>query len=218
MAFDANSTMRWIVEELSTTKDMIYESLERKAYTRFVPHALTETKNCSHLIVAGNETWSFKYGPQTKHQTTMWKYPGFPKSSKLPFQKSRGKTMLVCFYDSKDILHREFVPHGQNVTSAYYVRLLERLWKRIAQVRPEYRVPGSWFWLHYNAPYRTVAVRNFLAKAQVRVLQHYLYLPALPQRGYFLFPNLKLATKGMFSDNVGQIQEAVTRICEAILK
>ena len=53
-------------------------------------------------------------------------------------QKSNVKTMLVCFYDSKGIIHHEFVPEGQTVTGSFYLCVLERLWKRIRRVRPEY--------------------------------------------------------------------------------
>lgn len=243
IAYDANSTVRWIAEELNTTKDMIHEILtkdlnKRKVCARFVPHALNEDqeiarvehckdliktarRNCTFLesIVTGDETWCFKYDPQTKRQSATWKSPGSPKSKKLRFQKSREKTMLICFYDSKGIILREFVPQGQNVTGEYYLGVMERLWKRIVRVRPEYRAPGSWFLLHDNAPsHRTVAVREFLAKKQVCVLQHPPYSPDLSPCDYFLFPKLKLAMKGTFYDNVTQVQEAVTRVIEAIPK
>jgi len=72
--------------------------------------------------------------------------------------------MLVCFYDSKGIIHHEFVPEGQTVTGSFYLSVLERLWKRIHRVWPEYSAPGSWFLLHNNAPVHwAVAVQEFLA-------------------------------------------------------
>jgi len=65
------------------------------------------------------------------------------KRQKVRLQKSQVKTMLVCFYDSKGIIHSEFVPEGQTVTGSFYLSVLERLWKRIRRFRPEYSEPGS---------------------------------------------------------------------------
>jgi len=89
--------------------------------------------------------------------------------------------MLVCFYDSKGIIHHESVPEGQTVTGNFYLSVLERLWKRIRRVRPEYPAPGSWFLLHYNAPvYQAVAVQEFLARKQVCMLHHPPYSRFIP--------------------------------------
>lgn len=51
--------------------------------------------------------------------------------------------MLICFYESKEIIHHEFVPEGQTVNVTYYLNTLEHLWKWILRVRPEYSVRDS---------------------------------------------------------------------------
>ena len=133
------------------------------------------------------------------------------KAKKVPLQKSKGKKMLVCFYDSKGIIHHEFVPEGQSVTGSFYLRVLEYLWKRIRCVRPEYSAPGRWSLLHNNAPvHRTVAVQEFLAQKQVCVLHHLPYSPDLSPCDYFLFPKLMLPLKGCLYEDVQDIQAAVT--------
>ncbi|CAK9803903.1 Mariner Mos1 transposase [Anthophora plagiata] len=115
------------------------------------------------------------------------------------------------------IILGEFVPQGENVNGEYYLGVMERLWKRIVRVRPEYRMPASWFLLHDNAPsHKTVAVGEFLAQKQVCVLQHPPYSPDLSPCDYFLFPKLKPAMKGTFYDSVTQVQGAVTRVIAAI--
>jgi len=134
-----------------------------------------------------------------------------PKGKKAHLQKSKVKTMLVCFYDSKGIIHHEFVPEGQTVTGNFYLSVLECLWKRIRSVRPEYSAPGSWFLLHDNAPvHPAVAVQEFLAWKQVCVLHH------PPYCDYFLFPKLKLPLKGHPFEDVQDIQAAVTSSLRAI--
>ena len=103
-------------------------------------------------------------------------------------QKSKVKKMLVCFYDSKGIIHHEFVPEGQTVTGSFYLSVLEHQWKRIRRVRPEYSAPRRWFLLRDNAPVHRAVVQEFLARKQVYVLHHPPYSPDLSPCYYFLFP------------------------------
>ena len=125
--------------------------------------------------------------------------------------------MFVCFYDSKGIIHQEFVPEGQTVTGSFYLSVLERLWKRIRRVRPEYSAPGSWFLLHDNAPvHRPVAVQEFLARKQVCVLHHPPYSPDLSPCDHFLSSKLKLPLKGRLFEDVQDVQAAVTSSLRAI--
>ena len=51
--------------------------------------------------------------------------------------------MLICFYDSKGIIHEEFDPTDQTVNAMVYVGVLKRLVSRIRRIRPEYREEGS---------------------------------------------------------------------------
>ena len=86
------------------------------------------------------------------------------KRQNVRLQKSKVKKMLVCFYDSKGIIHHEFVPEGQTVTGSFYLSVLEGLWKRTRRVRPKHSAPGSRLLLHDNAlVHRAVAVQEFLA-------------------------------------------------------
>ena len=133
------------------------------------------------------------------------------KRQNIRFQKSKVKTMLVCFYDDKGIIHHEFVPEGQNVTGSFYLSVLEHLWKRIRRVRPEDSAPGSWFLLHDNPPvHRAVAVQEFLAWKQVCVLHQPSYSPDLYPCDYFMFPKLKLPLKGCLFEDVQDLQAPVT--------
>lgn len=214
-----------------TIRKIIVEDLgKKKVASRFVPHSLSEeqkqlrveyardiiatarrNKNFLLSIVAEDECWCFRYDPATKRQSAEWKSPSSPKGKKLRLQKSKVKTMLLCFYDSKGIIHHEFAPEGQTVNAQFYLSVLERLIKRIRRVRPEYSAPGSWFLLHDNAPsHRAVLIQEFLARKQVCVLNHPPYSPDMSPCDYFLFPKLKLPLKGRFFDNVEDIQAAVT--------
>jgi len=111
------------------------------------------------------------------------------KRQTIRLQKSKVKKMLLCFYDSKGIIHHEFVPEGQTVTRSFYLSALESLWKRIRRVRPECSAPDSWFLLHDNAlVHRAVAVQEFLTRKQVCVLNHPPYSTDLSPCDYSLLP------------------------------
>lgn len=76
--------------------------------------------------------------------------------------------MLVVFFDSRGVIHREFVPEGQTVNAVFYRDVMDRLLKRIARVRPHLHVNKDWFLLHDNAPSHNAAViRQFLAKKKL---------------------------------------------------
>jgi len=77
--------------------------------------------------------------------------------------KSIIKSMLICFFDSQGIVHKEFVPPGQTVNQTFYRDFLERLRKRVARVRPG--IARNWMLHHDNTPCHTeVSINEFLAE------------------------------------------------------
>lgn len=48
--------------------------------------------------------------------------------------------MLNVFFDSKGVVQKELVRQGQIVNVAYYVDVLERLWKRVVRTRKDSRL------------------------------------------------------------------------------
>jgi len=155
------SSLKFMEIELNISKTSIYRILTenlclQKVCARFVQHKLTdvqillriqhskdiikEAKKDIYKTVTGDEKWCFQNDPETKRQSAEWKAPDEPKPKKSRLEKSKVKTMLICFYDSKGIVHKEFFPPGQ------------RLVRRIRRVRPEYREDGSWRLLHDGVP------------------------------------------------------------------
>ncbi len=45
--------------------------------------------------------------------------------------------MLILFFDSKGVIHCEYVPEGQTVNATFYIQVLNNLCRYIAYVRPE---------------------------------------------------------------------------------
>ncbi|UYV81805.1 RPF2 [Cordylochernes scorpioides] len=117
------------------------------------------------------------------------------KTRKVP---SKIKTMLITIFDSRGIIHKEFVPAGQTITGEYYLNFLKRLIARIRRIRPEYRDEDSWCLLHDNAPsHSSLIVRRFLAKNNVCVLNHPPQIPAI----------CGVHVRNMFDDNVEEFIE-----------
>jgi len=204
---DRHTTLQMIADRLNIGKETVHWIVtedvgKRKICARFVPHALTTEQKqervvyCQDLllmgqdeyfgenIITGDETWCFACDPATKWQNAEWVGQNSPKPKKLRFQKSRVKTMLIVFFDAEGVIHGEFVPEGQKVNAEFYVGALDRLLKRIRQVRMAKFQSNEWFLLHHNVPSHNDAIVNkFLANRNVAVLHHppyqILHLPTI---------------------------------------
>jgi len=125
--------------------------------------------------------------------------------------------MLIAFFDSDSIIHKEFVPVGQNVNSAFYEEVLKRLLRRVHRVRPGLHRTGQWMLLHDNAPaHSAIRLHQFLAQRGVPVLDHPPYSPDLAPANFFLFPRLKSIMKGTRFADVATVQERVTAVLRSI--
>ncbi len=76
-------------------------------------------------------------------RSATWVGPWLPVVKKLRFEKLRNKNMLVTFFDSHGLFHKEFVPTEQTVNANFYKDVLDRLIKRINLVCPDLRTSGD---------------------------------------------------------------------------
>ena len=121
--------------------------------------------------------------------------------------------MLICFYDSKDIIYKEFVPTGRTINAVFYVGVL----KRIRRIRPEYREEEGWRLLHDNAPsHRSTLTTDYLTTNRIETINHSPYSPDMAPCGFYLFGKLHL--KGKRYADVDAIQKASTAILNVIPK
>jgi len=85
---------------------------------------------CFDRIITGEGTWCFVYDPETKRQSSEWVSETCPRPKKLKFQSSRIKTVLINFFDSQDLVHKESVPEEKTVNAEFYKAAMDRLLKR----------------------------------------------------------------------------------------
>ena len=117
--------------------------------------------------------------------------------------------MLICFFDSQGVVHKEFVPQGQTVNQQYYHEVLEQLRKRVHRVQPE--IGDTWMLHHNNAPCHTaIPMNKFLTKKGIPVVPQPPYSPDLSLCDFFLFPKLKFHLQGHHFGTVDNIQKVVT--------
>ncbi len=64
-------------------------------------------------IITGNESLCFVYDPLTKERSAACVDPKSPCAKKLCFQKLKIKIMLILFFNSSEVVHKEFVLLGQ---------------------------------------------------------------------------------------------------------
>ena len=148
-----------------------------------------------HKVITGDESWVFDYDPETKRQSEEWHTKSSPRPKEARMSRSRVKTMIIVFFDSRAIVHKEFVLPGQIFNHAIYKDVLERLRKRVQRAGRD--IADDWVLQHYNAPANTaLSIREFLAKKNIPVLPHPSHSPDLAPCDFYLFPKLKSTLKG----------------------
>jgi len=157
---DRRLTLRMISSELNLNWFTVHQSLTqdldmRKVWAKMIPKNLTTEQKanrsdvCLDLldrlemepeffsrVITGDESWILEYDPETKPQSREWHTAKSLRPKKARMNKSKIKSMLICFFDSQGIVHKEFVPPGKTVNQTFYREVLERLRKRVARVRP----------------------------------------------------------------------------------
>ncbi|UYV63241.1 hypothetical protein LAZ67_2003523 [Cordylochernes scorpioides] len=62
----------------------------------------------------------FLFNPQTKKQSLEWHTPSSPRKKKVHLDKSKGKVMLVVFFDNQGLGYYEFIKEGITINKQAY--------------------------------------------------------------------------------------------------
>jgi len=162
-------------------------------------------------LVTMDETWLYRYDPETKQQSMEWRHSGSPHPKKFQVQKSAGKVLTSIFWDQDGILLIDYLPKGQTINAEYYSSLLVKLKVILKEERCRKVTKGVLF-LHDNAPaHRALATQKKLAYLGFQCPYHPPYSPDLAPSDYHLFPGLKKQLKGHhFSSDAEVIAAAET--------
>jgi histone-lysine N-methyltransferase SETMAR len=167
-------------------------------------------------VIAGEETWCFQYNPETNRQTMQWKTQNSPQPKKARMSRSQVKTMFVCFFDHKRIVHYEFTAQGQTVNQQCYLEVLTRLRESVRRKRPGIW-PDKWILHHDNiSAHDEFRVREFMATNSIPNMEHPPYSPDLAPCDFWLFPKLKNSLKGQRLAYLSDIQRNVKTLQRGI--
>jgi histone-lysine N-methyltransferase SETMAR len=94
--------------------------------------------------------------------------------------KSKIKTMSICFFDIRGIIHFEFVPEGTIVNQTFYVELLKRLIDAVRPKRGEFWRDRSLTLHRGNVPaYSSLLMSQLLAGKGISAMDHPPHSPDL---------------------------------------
>jgi len=116
------------------------------------------------------------------------------------------------------IVHQEFVPPGQTVNMKFYCEVL-RLRENVRRKQPEIWKNGDWSLNRGNAPAHTsLIVREFLTKKNMTTVPHPAYSPDLASCDYYLFPKIKLQSKGRHFVSIEEIQAELQQVLNTLMQ
>ena len=141
---------------MRTVHTIIREELKMlKICTKFVPRVLREDqkeRRCHDsremvelinsypavldALVTCDESWIYRYDPETKRQSSQWKHAGSPRPKKARQSKSTHKHLMVPLFGRTGMIYLHWVPSGQTVNKGYYVEVLREFRKGFLGKRP----------------------------------------------------------------------------------
>jgi len=125
--------------------------------------------------------------------------------------------MLICFFDQKGTVHKEFVHSGQTVNGAFYVKILKCLRENVQRKRPDQWRNNTWLLHHDNVPaHAALLTQWFLTDNNMTVVPHPPYLPDFAPSDFFLFPKLKMKLKGRRFHELEEIQAELQSVLNTL--
>jgi hypothetical protein len=87
-------------------------------------------------IFTRDETWVFRYTPESKAESMTWKHPHSQVKKELKTVQSPGKVMPTVFWDVHGVPLVDFTPPSSTINAAAYQETLKRLEEAVRRKRP----------------------------------------------------------------------------------
>ena len=155
-----------------------------------------------------DESWIYRYDPETKRQSFQWKHAGSPRPMKARQTNPPTNFWWSLFFDSTGMIYMHWVPTGQTVNKEYYVVVLKGFKKRFRRKRPALFKWGQWHFHQDNAPDHN----SILIKIGIKTVSQLPYSPDLVPRDFWLFPKLS----GCRYETIEEMKEAVTKVIDTL--
>ena len=123
------------------------------------------------VLVTYDESWIYCYDPETKRQSSQWKYAGSANPKMARQSKSIHKPLTIPFLDSTGMIYMHWVPTGQTVNKEYSVEALREFRKRFRRKKPTLFKSGQWHFHQDNAPvHNTILVTDYLTNIGIKTV------------------------------------------------
>ena len=143
-------------------------------------------------VVTGDETWIYQYDPESKKQSSVWRFPGEHNPNKVKRQKSAGKQMIATFFAKRGHVTTIPLVERKTVSSEWYSEVCVPKVFQEWHCKFKKRVRRQILWHHDNANAHTAArTLDTLAENDIQLLTHPPYCPDLAPCDFFLFPRMK---------------------------
>ena len=183
---------RWVPKMLSDDMKQSRVTISGAMLTRYN----TNPDDFHFRVVTCDETWLYHYDPESKQESMEWKHATSPKTKKFKATRSTKKVMSTIFWDSKGVIHIDYLPHGTTMNGKYYANLLKQVRQSIKEKRRGKIRRG--IMLHQdNAPVHTSRVaKDAVRECGYELLPHPPYSPDPAPSDFHLFPRLKKTPSG----------------------
>ena len=122
---------RWVPKMLSDDMKQSRVTISGAMLTRYN----TNPDDFHFRVVTCDETWLYHYDPESKQESMEWKHATSPKTKKFKATRSTKKVMSTIFWDSKGVIHIDYLPHGTTMNGKYYANLLKQVRQSIKEKR-----------------------------------------------------------------------------------
>jgi histone-lysine N-methyltransferase SETMAR len=159
--------------------------------------------------VTFDETWDHYFTPESNRARKQCKHTHSPTPKKAKAILSAGKIMTAVFWDSKGIIHLDFLTGQKTINVQYYSTLLNEKVKSAIHIKRR-KKHDSVFFLQDNArPHTAALTMATLLKQKWDVLPHSPYSPDLAPSDYHLFGPMKGVLRGKRFRNNDEVIAAV---------